>query len=101
MRVGNAIVHAALVEVQSLEIACVGGVAKTEVDSIGAGIDRRLQRGQIAGRADEFHESETSGKTLRGARAPLAAAALLQCRGDAVDHAPLVAAPIGREENLW
>ena len=52
VRVADARRRAASVEVEAGEIARIGGVAKAEVDAVGAVVDRGLQRRQVAGRAD-------------------------------------------------
>jgi hypothetical protein len=43
MCVGDAVAHVALTEIEALEIACVGGIAETQVDRVRPGVDRRLQ----------------------------------------------------------
>ena len=57
------------VEVQAGEIARVGFVLETHVDPIGAVVHGRLERGQVASRADQFwdeHDRLKSGGSARG-----------------------------------
>ena len=54
VRVLDALDHRLLVEVEAGEVACVGVVLVAEIDGVGPVVDRRLERRQAAGRADEF-----------------------------------------------
>ncbi len=54
MRVGDALLHAGVVEIQAGEIARVGSIAKAGIDAVRAVIDSDFQRRQPAGGTDEF-----------------------------------------------
>ena len=54
MGVTDTLDHGFLIEIQAGEIARVGVVLVAEIDGIGAVIDRRLERRETAGGADEF-----------------------------------------------
>ena len=54
VRIGDAGAERGVGEVEAGEIARIGRVAKTQVDAVGAIVDRALECGQAAGRANEF-----------------------------------------------
>src|SRR3546814_6848695 len=54
MRIAYAFCNSGLIEIQAGKIAGVGGIAKPQIDAVGAVIDRRLQGRQAARRADQF-----------------------------------------------
>ena len=64
MRVANALADLRVVEVQAGEVARVGGVLQAEVDRVGPGVHRHLQRAQRAGRADELRRTPRHGTVL-------------------------------------
>ncbi|MNT81667.1 hypothetical protein D3C72_2212850 [compost metagenome] len=61
MGVAHALGDGLLVEIEAGEIARIGGVAKTQVDGIGAIVDGRFQGRQAAGGADQFQRSGHAG----------------------------------------
>ena len=65
MRVANAGFNGGFVKIEAGKVARVGGIAKAEVNAVGAVVNRRLERGQAAGRANQFHGGG-AGRDLRG-----------------------------------
>ena len=55
MRIAQAFAGGRFVEIESGEIARVGVVAKSEVDAVGAAVDRSAERGQCTRRTDELY----------------------------------------------
>lgn len=43
-----------IIKVEPREVACIGAIAKADVDAVGAMVDRGLERGQTARGAHQF-----------------------------------------------
>ena len=59
--IADRLLKVAVRKIQPGKMPCIGLVLEPDIDSIGAVVDGRFQRGQITGRANKFHGS--SGQT--------------------------------------
>ena len=76
MGVGDAVAHLRRIEVESGEVARVGGVLEAEIDTVGTVVDGSLEGRQAAGGADELdlgsvHEVRSLGKKSSATIVPL------------------------------
>jgi hypothetical protein len=54
MRVANTGVDSRLVKIESGKIACIGGIAKTQINAVSPVVNGSFQSGQATSRADQL-----------------------------------------------